>query len=402
MSNLSIYREEHDYADIKGIGIRENGELVIVKNGENVPFLSATTRVVKNVKVDNAFSAPIKLFLDPTTKCPLSCPFCLSDSSFNSNLSINKEIISNIVQDTIDMGVLKVKIGGGEPFIYPYFEDIIEKLRKAGVYVSCSTSGITANKKTVEDLKFFARNNVKVSISIDGDEHYHDKLRNHEGLFQKAIVATHKLKQAGVNVELRATISNNLSSYKQINYLSDLSKDLNLKLRIRTVKPKGRAVRNNHTTIYPDENYWTFFDNIRDLAQNNSLINIEEMLAYDGDTAYSCYDRKLDCAAGTRSAYVDASGHFCPCGFIEQYFPSEALKQDIGMKELWSKGDSFLKMRKFFQEINSTSKCAKCDYANSCQGGCPSVRLAAGSNMDCRCPKDRKVYQCEITNRKVA
>lgn len=391
MSNISIYRNEYDYADIKGIGITDDGNLIIVKKDEKTPEFSSSTRIINNTKVENAFTAPVKLFLDPTTKCPLSCPFCLSDSFANSNQLIEKEKINDIVQQTIETGILRVKIGGGEPFIYPYFLDIIEKLRKNGIFISCSTSGILISKMSVDELKFFADNKVKVSISIDGNEEYHDKLRHHDGLFKKAINATQRLKTSGVNVELRATIANDIASYNQVNFLNDLSLDMGIKMRIRTVKPKGRAVKNNYATLYPDEKYWNFFDNIRLKAQNNPLINIEEMLSFDNETGYSCYNCKLDCAAGTRSAYIDAKGNFCPCGFIEAHFPSEHLSENKTMKELWTNGNSFLKIRKFFKEQNENSSCSKCAFVNSCQGGCPSVRLSTGSDFDYRCPQKRKV-----------
>lgn len=390
MSKILIYRHEYDYANIKGLGIFDNGELLIVKEGEKEPELPSSARIINNLKVPDAFSAPIKIFLDPSTLCPLACPFCLSDSSKQSTLSISKDKILNYIQQIIDMGVLRVKIGGGEPFVYPYFYDIIEKLHKAGIFVSCSTSGILIDKLTEAELNFFAQNKVKISISIDGNQQYHDILRNKSGLFQKAVNAVTILKKAQNNVELRATIAHNESSYEQVQFLNDLSKDLQTKIRIRTVKPKGRAIQNNSAALYPNAEYWKFFDNIRLLAQKNSLINIEEMLSYDRPTGYSIYDCKLDCAAGTRSAYIDANGKFCPCGFIEQHFPSVGLSEQNTMHNLWRNGKSFLLIRKFFKEQNLKSPCAKCAFVNSCQGGCPSVRLMTTTPTDPRCPLQRK------------
>ena len=390
MPKILIYRQEYDYANVQGLGILDNGDLIIVKKGEPKPELPSSTRIINNPKVPDAFSAPIKIFLDPSTQCPLSCLFCLSDSSKQSTLSISKEKILDYVQQIIDMGVLRVKVGGGEPFVYPYFYDIVEKLHQAGIFVSCSTSGILIDKLTEAELKFFAENKVKISISIDGDEQYHDKLRNKQGLFQKAVNAVKVLKKAQNNVELRATIANNSTSYEQIQFLNDLSQNLKTKIRIRTVKPKGRAIKNKSAALYPTEAYWKFFDHLRLLAQKNPLINIEEMLSYDKPTGYSVYGCKLDCAAGTRSAYIDANGRFCPCGFVEQYFPSVVLSEQNTLQNLWHSGHSFLQIRKFFNEQNQHSPCANCAFVNSCQGGCPSVRLMTKTLTDPRCPLQRK------------
>ena len=84
MPKILIYRHEYDYANVQRVGILDNGGLIIVKKGEPEPELSPITRIINNPKVDNAFSAPIKIFLDPSTQCPLSCPFCLSDSSMKT------------------------------------------------------------------------------------------------------------------------------------------------------------------------------------------------------------------------------------------------------------------------------------------------------------------------------
>ncbi|MEE6207770.1 MAG: radical SAM protein [Alphaproteobacteria bacterium] len=390
MTEILVYRREYGYAGLKGLGITANGDLVMVRTNDAEPELSKITRRIDNGKTDHAFSAPVKIFLDPSTKCPLACPFCLSDSFASSRQMIEQDEIKDIVRQIVDMGTLRVKIGGGEPFVYPYFFDIIEQLRRGGVFVSCSTSGILADKMTVDERKFFADRKVKVSISIDGNEQYHDRLRNCNGLFTKAINAVKNFKDSGIKVEIRATIADNDDSYNQIGFLAKLCKELNTPLRLRTVKPKGRAVKNNSATLYPKENYWRFFDNIRALARSNPLINIEEMLAYDKETQYSGYNCGMDCSAGTRSAYVNASGTFCPCGFIESHFTAEKLTAEKNMAYLWHNGESFLKIRAFFQKLNAESSCAKCAFVNSCQGGCPSVRLSAGTEIDYRCPLTRK------------
>ena len=394
MDKLRIYRYEEGYADIKGIGITEKGKLIITKQADLHPTFNSYTRVIRNPIVSRALSAPIKLFIDPSTKCPLKCPFCLSNSSSISFQELTKEEINRFTDEIIQIGVLKVKIGGGEPFIYPYFFDLIEKLGNAGIYVSTSTSAITLPHISAEKLEILRQNNVKVSISLDGDEKYHDHIRASNGLYKKVTESIPILLNNGIKVELRTTIVNTEESYKQISTLNDISKRFNIPIRIRSVKPKGRALSSDLTLVYPDKKYWAFFDELRKLSAQNPLINTEEVFCYDGTAHYSVFKQGLDCAAGTRSAYIDWNGNFSPCGFIASYFPPENLS-NTNILTLWQTGKSFLSVRDFFRKENEKSNCSKCQYVNACQGGCPSVRLSARAPIDPRCPINRKIFEKE-------
>ena len=391
MKQLAIYRYEYNYAGIRGIGITTDGELVLTKQNETIPQLDSRTRIIRNEEVLDAFSAPIKIFLDPSTKCPLKCPFCLSDSGSANTKGIDEAEIERLSNQIIDFGVLKVKIGGGEPFVYPYFYDLIKKFNNSGISVSTSTSGITFPTITQEKLNILRENRVKVSISLDGGEQYHDKTRCFPGLFKIAISSVKTLKENGIKTELRSTIINTKESYDQIFELDKISKKLEVPIRIRSVKPKGRAAVSNLSTLFPDEKYWFFYDAVRKLRNDNPFINLEEVFCYDSSAHYSVFGQKLDCAAGTRSAYIDWNCHFSPCGLIDSYFPSETLK-GTDIKMLWKNGYNFKKIREYFKTENKNSKCSHCAYVNACQGGCPSVRLATKTPIDPRCPLQKKTY----------
>ena len=394
MKQLSIYRYEYNYAGIRGIGITADGELVLTQQKEPIPEFDSRTRIIRNEEVPDAFSAPIKLFLDPSTKCPLKCPFCLSDSGIINTKGIDGQEIERLSNQIIDFGILKVKIGGGEPFVYPYFYDLIKKFNSSGRSVSTSTSGITLPNITQENLNILRENRVKVSISLDGGEQYHDKTRCFPGLFKIATSSVKKLRENGIRTELRSTIINTEESYNQIFELDKISRDLGVPIRIRSVKPKGRAEISNLSTLFPDEKYWFFYDSVRKLRNDNPLINLEEVFCYDSSAHYSVFGQKLDCAAGTRSAYINWNGHFSPCGFIDSYFPSETLK-GTDIKILWKNGCNFQKIRGYFKSENQHSECSHCAHVNACQGGCPSVRLATKTAIDPRCPIQRKTYSKE-------
>jgi len=402
LSNLTIVRKEYGYADIKAIGIDRFGKLAITNDINTLP-IDSSTRIIENPPVENALSAPIKVFFDPSLSCPLYCGFCLAGVSTTKEQKIklpklSKEKTMAINQQLIDMGVLQVKLGGGEPFIYPYFWDTVEQLGAAGIALSTSTSGVTLNNpKSLPDEKIdlLKRNRVKISISIDGEPQYHDQVRGKQNLFEMALKGRERLLQHGYDpekIEFRATIINTPESMSQVEFLNKLSLDLKTKVRIRMAKPSGSATVNGVAVIYPDKDFWQFYNRLRELALENPFLDIDELVSFDKKSDLLT---ALDCGAGTRSAFVDANGNFLPCGFIDEYFPLPShniFEEGKSLIELWQNGQAFKDVRNYIEKENKTNPCASCGFVHSCQGGCPSVRLQTQAEIDPRCPVEKKVF----------
>lgn len=399
---LTTVRKEYGYAGIYGIGVTNTGDIVFTDDIKSLS-ISRGTRLIKNPPVKDALSSPIKVFLDPSLACPLNCSFCLAGAPEAKEdekriPSINKENIEEINRQLIEAGVLQVKIGGGEPFIYPYFWETLDQLGSAGIILSTSTSGITLNNSYLlseRRIEVLRRNRVKISISVDGNPTYHNQLRGREDLLEIALSGRLRLLERGIDpkkIELRATIINTPESMNQLDYLNSLSKELNTRLRIRLALPSGSATINGVAVIYPDRQFWLFYDKLRRYAEENPLINVEEIVKFDKP---SYLNTALDCGAGTRSAFIDPHGNFMPCGFIDEHFPVPSHNLFIEKKsilELWQRGEAFTAVRSYLKEQNEKNSCAECGFVHSCQGGCPAIRLSARTNSDPRCPKEKKVY----------
>lgn len=401
---MKIVRKEYGYGGIFAIGVTKIGEIVFSKDKNIKSFqITSTTRIIKNPPVKDALSSPIKIFFDPSLSCLLNCPFCLAAAPLlrknkQKIPSISKENIRKINQQIIEAGVLQVKIGGGEPFIYPYFWETLNQLGEAGIVLSTSTSGITLNnskllsKKQIEILK---KNNVKISISVDGEPAYHNKIRGKPNLLETALSGIKRLLKYGFDpkkIHLRATITNEKDSMSQIDYLNKLSLSLNTYLRIRLALPSGSATINKTAIIYPTKEFWLFYEKLRSYVEKNPFINVEEIVRFDKSPYLKT---GLDCGAGTRSAFIDAYGNFMPCGFIDEYFfpPYHNLfTEKVSLLELWQNGEAFKAVRLYLKQESKKNPCARCEFIHSCQGGCPAVRLNINLNSDPRCPKKKRVY----------
>jgi MoaA/NifB/PqqE/SkfB family radical SAM enzyme len=118
--------------------------------------------------------APFVVELDPTTRCNLSCPECISGALLNQG-EISVPRIKTLVEELIEAKVRAViLIGGGEPLMHPAIEWVIRTLGEAGVHVGITTNGLYIKKH----LDVIARHAKWVRVSMDaGTAETFNKLR---------------------------------------------------------------------------------------------------------------------------------------------------------------------------------------------------------------------------------
>ena len=103
-------------------------------------------RYMSTINWEGSSDFPLIVEFDPTTKCNLACPDCISGSLLNQK-SIETDRIETLVHEMIEMGVKGViLIGGGEPMMHPKAGWIIETLGRNGVAVGITTNGLYLRK----------------------------------------------------------------------------------------------------------------------------------------------------------------------------------------------------------------------------------------------------------------
>ena len=132
----------------------------------------------------------------------------------NDGILISKQIVES--------GAVQTKIAGGEPFTWKPFAEVIEILGEAGIGLSMSTSGynlVDINSKMIDLLMNYG---MKISVSLDGPEEYHDKNRSYPGLHNKALAGIRKLRELGYpknKIEIRSTIADSQDAVNHAIYL---------------------------------------------------------------------------------------------------------------------------------------------------------------------------------------
>ena len=332
-------------------------------NAGNVQKLiqqGASVRVITNSLVPGALSAPIKVFLDITNHCNLQCIHCLSSSQPQSRTHLSFDIIQAVVNECRESGVFMIKIGGGEPLLRKDIWDIVHFIWSQGMAISMSTNGTILTEQIITNLRRF---DVDISVSIDGDEATHNAIRG-EGVYQKAIRTLQRFKSSGINPSIRFTMMN--INIRTVPHVVRLARSLDLRLKVRRLKPRGRAVKNDLIINSPTKEYLEALD----ILNATEKCEIEDIMNFQGSIRSHLLLGPNDCGAGTRSVHINFNGDVSPCIFLGPDFVDGNIQQ-TSLMDIWRNG---VKMQ-ILRNLPLNDQCSMCDRKFTCHAECPAIRL---------------------------
>ena len=166
--------DDINYSKIINIAIEnlfKNARMISYSNLSLVSFISKTIRYQKRAAKKRSkmkelgYQVPPYLIISVTNKCNLQCKGCYSNLRSSSfDLEITSEKLSNIIAQSIDLGISIILLAGGEPLIKKDIIDIAGNFPR--IIFPVFTNGLLINDQVVNKFKKF-RNIVPV-ISIEG------------------------------------------------------------------------------------------------------------------------------------------------------------------------------------------------------------------------------------------
>src|SRR5579885_3413434 len=148
---------------------------------------------------------PLVLMLEPLFRCNLACAGCgkidYPDKILNQRLSVQECL------DAVDeCGAPVVSIAGGEPLLHRELPQIVDGIIARRKFVYLCTNALLMEKK-LADYKpgpFFTW-----SVHLDGDRAMHDSSVCQDGVYDRAVAAIRKAKEAGFRVSANCTLFDN-------------------------------------------------------------------------------------------------------------------------------------------------------------------------------------------------
>jgi radical SAM protein with 4Fe4S-binding SPASM domain len=139
-----------------------------------------------------------------TPACNLKCSHCYAATSGLQKVLTTQEAFK-VIDDLAEYNVPVLLFSGGEPFSRPDIRQLAQYAKGKGLRVTFSTNGTLIDEDTANWIRDLGVSYV--GISIDGTESVHDEFRRSPGAYQKSLAAIRLLRERGVKVGLRVTMT---------------------------------------------------------------------------------------------------------------------------------------------------------------------------------------------------
>ncbi len=286
--------------------------------------------------------AGVSLGLGLTNECNLACAFCYRDPTRTDRLSLSQ--VKAIMER---LPVLSVNLGTGENGMHPDFKAILGYLRTKPVKLTITSNGHSVAVLEDEELRAFH----DIEFSLDYATEAEQDAQRGPGNWALIKQQAERCRRLHVPVTIIAVMMK--SNYLRLADVARVAKQFDAPLRINVYQ----AVRSD-TYALSYEEYW---DGFRRLFDETDVVAIGEPLvrAMAGLPP-------LRTGCGVSTVRVTPRGTTQPC----VYWPGSGEP----LSDLIATGVDILKSRPFEQARILPETCHRCEFRESCHGGCAGRR----------------------------
>lgn len=349
---------------------------------------------IKDRLIEKAARAqlPIMSAFELLPVCNLNCKMCYVRKSMED---VRKEggLKSaswwlNLAKDAADCGLLYPLLTGGEPFLHPGFEEILEGMQKMGLQVSINSNGTMIDE---ERAKFLHKNcPTRINITLYGaSEDTYQRLCGDGNAFGKVRKAVEFLKEYKIPVKFNASITpDNVQDIEQmISYAKEqkspiqvatymfppIRRDSTMIGKNARLSPEDAALA-RVTADYLQTNPEWF---IAQATRFQNFIPLEQNPWKQGKAA----DRGMRCRAGLCSLWVDWQGNFMNCGM---YGSAKTSLEGKTFRQAW---DEIVQQT---ANVRHAPDCLSCPNEPLCH---PCIAMIQN---ECGAHTGRPEYMCQM------
>lgn len=162
--------------------------------------------------------ALVDVSLELTTDCNLKCAHCWQGEKAHPK-TLKFDEIKVLIKRLATLGVVSLRITGGEPMIHPNFWDIMEEAKRRGLSMVLRTNGTLIDETVARHLHDYPI--IFIELSVDGlTSQDHDGFRRKKGSLQKTLLALDLLIKNGVKTRVKTVMNrNNIGSLLELGKL---------------------------------------------------------------------------------------------------------------------------------------------------------------------------------------
>lgn len=338
---------------------------------------------------------PLSGTFELTPQCNLECRMCYvrktaQEVAMHSRNAMSLEDWLALAEEAKKRGMLYLLLTGGEPFLWPDFWELYEKLIEMGFLVSINSNGTLINEEVVTRLKKKPPMRINVTLYGASDETY-KALCGRDNMFDRVDTAISLLKDAGILVKLNCSLTpQNVGDLEAIN---NYAKERNLVLSVATYMfppvRRDESMVGQNDRFTPQEAAKYRIEDIR--LQNDEeyfkgyLQSIVNGIVPPPGLDESCVDPvdgKVRCRAGKACFWITWDRYMTPCGMMQE--PKVDLTE-LSFSSAWEK------LCVVTDDMRLSGTCQECSNQKVCHA-CAAMAMAETGRTD-GIPK----YLCEQT-----
>jgi radical SAM protein with 4Fe4S-binding SPASM domain len=317
---------------------------------------------------DNWF--PAYVVWELTLRCDHACHHCGSRAGVARDDELGEAEALRVVEDLARLGAREVVLIGGEAYLHDAFFAVIRALKAAGLSPQLTTGGRGVGVELATRMKDAGLD--AASVSVDGLEPNHDRMRNAPGSYRAAMQALRALRDAGIRIG--SNINLNRLNQGDLEELYELLRAIGISAwQVQLTAPLGRAADRTDLVLQP----WqlldllpriarlkerAFADGIRVMPGNNlGYFGPEEALLRSFDEGGR--DHYAGCQAGKHVMGIESHGDVKGCPSLQSAHYVGGNLRSRSLASAWNASRDLVKR-------DVWGFCATCAFAEACQGGC--------------------------------
>jgi radical SAM protein with 4Fe4S-binding SPASM domain len=322
---------------------------------------------------DDAYR-PILAVWELTLKCDLACRHCGSRAGKARPDEMSTAECVDLVEQLAELGTREVAIIGGEAYLRPDWLEIIHAIARHGMLPTMTTGGRGITRERAEAA---ARAGLhSVSVSIDGEEETHDRLRGVRGSHRAALDALASFRDAGVLIATNTQI-NRLSMPDLPGVLERIIGRGARSWQIQLTVAMGRAVDEPDVLLQPYDLVFLFpiLDALKTRADAAGLNIVPgNNIGYFGPYEQRLRGRtrrghSVGCGAGKLTIGIEADGTIKGCPSLSTARWSGGNVRETRLDQIWKRAEPLRYVRD--RTVHSLwGYCQTCYYADTCRAGC--------------------------------
>jgi len=304
--------------------------------------------------------SPISVNFEVSPVCDLACEFC-----FNAEAGCKKvghpslKQVMSILDKLVEAEVFEIRLFGGEFFVYPYWQEVLEYADALDFFLSFVSNGTHISAEVAKKLM---NHRVAVgAISLHGTKEIHESITKVAGSFEAAVNGMRFCIENGIGISILYTLtkSNYQSVFEICQWLKASGIEIN-EINVGRLTPYGRAKSDWEQVKLSLCDYLSVF------PQLERIRNELGVLANFGDAFPLCllsakyHDYVIGCWQGTGFGHIDHLGNVRSCTIAKGSYGNIL---EVPLTEIWVKRLAHFRSLKWLP-----IKCQECD--NFCGGGC--------------------------------